>query len=419
MKLNKTFGRIATTLVATAMLASVAVVPAFADPVNGPINGNGYYNGNSAIDTFSFTKELEMPVGVDEPTVTFSFTLSPDNPVQNEIAENTTEKTRADVKVGLGNASGTAVFDGDETYTPVDYDNNSETPATTQKATATVTINVSGLIGEGKITEPGVYKYKLVESPTPTVTGASVSDFTVSDVERTVYLFVQRIDEQLMVTGVELYNGAITLNEEVITNPNKTDSILNYYMLSGDPDQPDPDTPPAVVANDLTVTKTVTGDMGNKSEPFTFSIEIVGTKGKTYNYTIDRTTGNDITGTITSDIPNESITLAHGESIKITGLSATDTYTIIETDAADKGAMNADGYTTSYKVNGGQQQDSKTATGSLETSGDSTVSTTVAFTNNRNAVSPTGLIMDIAPYALLVVVAAAGCFVFLRKRRED
>ena len=41
------------------------------------------------------------------------------------------------------------------------------------------------------------------------------------------------------------------------------------------------------------------------------------------------------------------------------------------------------------------------------------------FTNTRNAVSPTGLIMDIAPYVLLVVVAAAGCFVFLRKRRED
>ena len=41
------------------------------------------------------------------------------------------------------------------------------------------------------------------------------------------------------------------------------------------------------------------------------------------------------------------------------------------------------------------------------------------YTNTREAVSPTGLIMDIAPYALLVVVAAAGCFVFLRKRRED
>ena len=45
--------------------------------------------------------------------------------------------------------------------------------------------------------------------------------------------------------------------------------------------------------------------------------------------------------------------------------------------------------------------------------------TSAEFTNNREAVSPTGIVMNVAPYVLLVVVAAAGCFVFLRKRRED
>ena len=54
------------------------------------------------------------------------------------------------------------------------------------------------------------------------------------------------------------------------------------------------------------------------------------------------------------------------------------------------------------------------ATGTIATGVNS-----VTVTNDRDAVSPTGLIMDIAPYVLLVVVAAAGCFVFLRKRRED
>ena len=43
----------------------------------------------------------------------------------------------------------------------------------------------------------------------------------------------------------------------------------------------------------------------------------------------------------------------------------------------------------------------------------------VAYTNKLDTVSPTGLAMNIAPYALLVVVAAGACFVFLRKRRED
>ena len=43
----------------------------------------------------------------------------------------------------------------------------------------------------------------------------------------------------------------------------------------------------------------------------------------------------------------------------------------------------------------------------------------MTFINTRDAVSPTGIVMNVAPYALLVVVAAAGCFVFMRKRRED
>ena len=47
--------------------------------------------------------------------------------------------------------------------------------------------------------------------------------------------------------------------------------------------------------------------------------------------------------------------------------------------------------------------------------------TTATITNTKNAVSPTGIMMDIAPYAVLVVIAAAGCFIFLRKRhaKED
>ena len=43
----------------------------------------------------------------------------------------------------------------------------------------------------------------------------------------------------------------------------------------------------------------------------------------------------------------------------------------------------------------------------------------VEFTNDREASTPTGIVMNVAPYALLVVIAAAGCLVFLRKRDED
>lgn len=44
---------------------------------------------------------------------------------------------------------------------------------------------------------------------------------------------------------------------------------------------------------------------------------------------------------------------------------------------------------------------------------------THTITNTRSTTTPTGIVMNVAPYALLVVVAVAGCFVFLRKRNED
>ena len=69
MKLNKTFGRIATTLVATAMLASVAVVPAFAT------GEPQYEEGEFGTSTIQITKELIMPSEVNVPDVTFSFDI--------------------------------------------------------------------------------------------------------------------------------------------------------------------------------------------------------------------------------------------------------------------------------------------------------------------------------------------------------
>ena len=69
MKLNKTFGRIATTLVATAMLASVAVVPAFA--ADGVVEGSI----EEPITLITLTKELLVPTGVTVPDVTYEFSI--------------------------------------------------------------------------------------------------------------------------------------------------------------------------------------------------------------------------------------------------------------------------------------------------------------------------------------------------------
>src|SRR5699024_3819524 len=69
MKLNKTFGRIATTLVATAMLASMAVVPTSA----ASNMDDGTLTNEGGITTVTFTKEYSMPANVAIPNITFTF----------------------------------------------------------------------------------------------------------------------------------------------------------------------------------------------------------------------------------------------------------------------------------------------------------------------------------------------------------
>ena len=101
--------------------------------------------------------------------------------------------------------------------------------------------------------------------------------------------------------------------------------------------------------------------------------------------------------------------MKHNGTIRIYGLSASDTYEVIETVA------NQNGYTTT-------DTDKNTAEGTVKGSATADVvdnTPTHTVTNNRESSAPTGIAMDIAPYALLVVIAAAGCFVFLRKRNED
>ena len=112
-------------------------------------------------------------------------------------------------------------------------------------------------------------------------------------------------------------------------------------------------------------------------------------------------------------IAEKEITLKHNERVHIYGLSDGQQIDITESKVAGKG----DGgryQTTTYTVDDGEVKSGEACTVHFT---DANVD--VSYLNTLNAVSPTGLIMDIAPYALLVVVAAAGCFVFLRKRRED
>lgn len=84
-----------------------------------------------------------------------------------------------------------------------------------------------------------------------------------------------------------------------------------------------------------------------------------------------------------------------------------DTYTVVETNEDYTPSINNDGVTV----------DGATATGDM-TIDKTSAAKTVAYTNERNASTPGGVIMTIAPYALMVVLAGAFAVVFLTRRNR-
>ena len=145
---------------------------------------------------------------------------------------------------------------------------------------------------------------------------------------------------------------------------------------------------------DLKITKEVTGNQGNKSQEFTFTIGVTGAEGEQYHVVY----GNNETAELTSG-QTAKITLTDGETATIYGLSASDQYTVTEDD------YSAQGYTTTIN-----KATTSTVTGTLADAKE------INVVNDKNATTPTGIVTDVAPYVIMVAAAVILGFAFLRKR---
>lgn len=399
MKLSKNLGRIATTFLATAMLAAFAAVPASADTLTSGVAGSG--NGESVITSLDFKSNLKLPSNVSVPNATFTYTLTGATVADGgeNVPIGATGKN-VEVKPGTGTITGTISDTAEFSSEDVSSGNGD-----VHNVEESVSIPLTTAPTEGSVlsfSEVGVYKYKLTQS----LASASSVDFKLTaKTDRLVYLYVARIGSEYKVTGV------VMVDDTTYSSTKSSGVFTNYYLLEGDPDNPDDK--PTVVQNNLTVTNTVSGAMGDKSEPFTFNISIENSAdaNKKYSYIVTKTTGDQPTQTMGVGDANKisGLELTNGESITIYGLTTADTFTVTQTDAG------RDGYTT--KIDG---TENSTITATLTAGSDGKLqSKTVAFTNERNAIAPTGLVMNVAPYVLLVLVAAGAGYVFLRKREED
>lgn len=380
MKLTrKSIGRIAASFVATAMLATMAIVPASAAPAN----AEGY--------EISFAKTIDMTeaTGATVPDVSYTYTITAGKAVDAGVTEDGSKTP--EIKAGEVND-----FTSDTVTINFDYDT---------EATLKAKFNVV----ENAYNAPGIYRYVVTETHTAN------ADITFDGESTTYYLDVyvtndtsDETNQNLKVTGCvwtkgSAYTPVIKGNNAVYGN-GTTDKVTG-------------DTDPYKTYS-LTITKEVEGDMANGNVPYSFEVDFSNLTNGT------QLTVNDTTKTqaATSNATSATFTLTPNEadnnSVIITGIPSNAAYQVIEKLAA------SEGYTVKASINNGKEA---TLTNS-DNAGYKTVQTTmnkdnntVVITNCKEAVSPTGIMMDIAPYAVLVVIAAAGCFIFLRKRhaKED
>ena len=354
--------------------------------------------------TVTLTKKVKYdatnPGKVAFPAATFSFTVTPATDV-------TTSTTTMDGYVVYAGEEGGAYFatgNNTITFTPngeytFDAINN------TIEDTTTISFDTT------KFKKPGVYRYVVSEG--------SVNTDGVTKDSDTYYLDVYVINGTTSGTYEVKYVVAFKGTESATS---KSDLIFtNNYDTE-----------------EVTIKKIITGNQGDKTEEFKFSILVtsggaadgstVANSNETYKAEIFKEgQSNPIPVTFSSGVISESVELGDDDYIVIYGLSENDTYEIYEMVAG------ADGYTTSYYdgISTENEETTDVCIGTVNAGGTAssvkvetpengnTADRDVLVDNNKAVTTPTGIAMTFAPYALMVAFAGVFAVMFLRKKRED
>lgn len=216
-----------------------------------------------------------------------------------------------------------------------------------------------------KYSKVGVYTYELMESE-KTTAGVTYRTAPI----------------KLVVTVTNGEGGALVRTAAVHTEAagggTKSDTFENTYT-----------------AGALEITKTVDGNLGDKTKYFEFKVTLTGMGGATYadSYAV---TGGSYTGNPATIAIGTGTTfkLKDGDTIKIANLPAGVSYEVTETAV--------DGYTTTKTADTGTINDSVA---------------TAAFTNTKNGEVDTGIRLDSLPYLMMLAIAGAGLVVLVARKR--
>lgn len=341
--------------------------------------------------TTTFNKYLILNENAHVPDAEFTFTITPGD----AVPANPETKMPA-IYAGIGKPTVTkAEFTPDDTATTEVKDNEVTLESGEAFAKKAVTVDFSGV----DFTAPGIYRYTITENDPTSQSGVAIEGNNT----RTLDVYVEYTDDDATTLGVTHY-----VLQDGTDNPNtaaKSKGFTNTYTTYN-----------------LTLTKDVTGNQGNRDKYFRFEVTIANAvPGTKYTVTVPTgLTADDLEDGDQRDEVNKTelvatdgtVTVVYylkdSQSITIQGLTPATTYAISEASYA------ADGYTTKYQIDSNDEQTNNSFT--AQTMGNS--SHTVIFTNTKNGSVPTGILLETAPYLILGAVVVVGLVVLFATRRR-
>lgn len=279
-----------------------------------------------------------------------------------------------------------------ETFTLMQVGDGTVTNGEATSAPALVTIT-GAAFAAGAATANGATGEITVALPEYTSVG--VYEYTLQEVAGTT-------------AGVTYYGKTIKLVVTVINGENGKLRIAAVHTESEDEEKSDKFVN-TYRAGTLNVSKTVTGNMGDKNKYFEFDVTLTGEEGKAYGESYVVSGGSKEANNPASIKIGEKTTfkLKHGDTLSIANLPYGVTYTVTEVDAKEneKGVlMNGD-----YEV---------TKTGDSGTIG--AASQTAAFTNHKDGEIDTGVTTENLPYVLLIgFVVLAGAALLIKRKAHN
>lgn len=313
----------------------------------------------------TITSKLTMDKYAVEPNADFKYTIAP-----AEASELTNTGMPA-----------TAGVEGAVSLSPSSVNYSAEGLSSEDNAdgvTKTITAQMSVSLVTSRFAAPGIYRYKITQTP-PELDGLNV-------VYKELFLdvYVENGNSGLVAKGCTLSTAA--------GSSSKISGFENKY-----------------VTHKLTITKVVAGNQGDKNKDFEFTVTIKGADGETYKYGTVKNGVTTMNQTTTKSGATFTETLKHGESVIVYGLSSEDKFAVTEAD------YHGDGYKTSYKIGDGTNS---TEGSSIAEKAIGNSDTTVIFTNTKDVTVPTDVIRTVVPYAAIVAFAAVMGVVFFRPRRN-